>query len=73
MARTTIRVDERVRARIAARAQAEGKPMAQVIDEALEARDAQDEQDFWSRVRRTMTTPQAREELTQEAEKLSGR
>jgi hypothetical protein len=69
MGTKTMRVDERVRARIAARARAEGTSMSQVIDEALDARD---EQEFWSRVRRTMTTPQAREELTQEAENLSG-
>ncbi|WP_157984099.1 ribbon-helix-helix protein, CopG family [Nesterenkonia muleiensis] len=69
MATTTIRVDEKVRARIAERSKAQGKPMSQVIEEALEA---QADQEFWAEVRRTMTTPQAREDLRNEAEKLSG-
>lgn len=69
MATTTIRVDEKVRARLAERAKAEGKPMSQVIDEALEA---QAEQEFWAEVRRTMTTPEAKEDLRNEAERLSG-
>lgn len=56
MATTTIRVDEKVRARLAERAKAQGKPMTQVIEEALEA---QADHEFWAEYRRTMLTPEA--------------
>lgn len=69
MATTTIRVDEKVRARIAERAKAQGGSMSEVIDRALEA---QAEQEFWDEYRRTMTTPESRRRLKDEAEKLSG-
>lgn len=69
MATTTIRIDAKVHARLTERARAAGKPMTVVIDEALEA---QDEQEFWSEVRRTMTTPEAKKNLQSEAEKLGG-
>lgn len=69
MSSTTIRVDAKLRTRIAARAKAEGKSMSQVIDQALEA---QSEQEFWAEARRTMKTPEAEHDLGREAEKLSG-
>lgn len=69
MATTTIRVDAKVHARLSERAKLVNKPMTQVIDDALEA---QEEQEFWAEVRRTMTTPEARKDLMNEAEKLSG-
>lgn len=43
--------------------------MSEVIDDALEA---QSDQEFWNEYRRTMTSPEARKELKDEAEKLSG-
>lgn len=69
MATTTIRVDEKVRARIAERSKAQGRSMSEIIDRALET---QAEQEFWDEYRRTMTTPEARKDLKDAAEKLSG-
>jgi predicted transcriptional regulator len=64
---TTIRVPRRLRERIAERARQDHTTHAKVIEAAL---DQADRAAFWAKVRRTMTTSEARTELVAEAEAL---
>lgn len=67
MATTTIKVPVELRDRLAQRAQREHTTLAGAIESSLDAADAED---FWSEVARTMSTPQARRQVTAEAKRL---
>lgn len=68
MPTTTLKVPVELRDRLAEQARRHGTTLAGAIARALEAAE---EREFWDEVRKTMSTPGARQELIAESERFA--
>jgi hypothetical protein len=68
MPTTTLKVPVELRDRLAEQARRHGTTLAGAIAHALEVAE---EREFWDEVRRTMATPEARQDLTSQSEQFA--